>query len=127
MGAEGISDKELEDLGIEITEDDSSGARMLKIPKESVFGYVELIKAKLDKGFWNEVVGPRGIVFVFKFMDGRAEEYVLSEANERKIDRLCAEFNNEPVGNTANVYKYIAGNEFYRDFMLEHYEDMINR
>jgi len=127
MGAEDIVDNELGNLGIKIAKRASSGIRMLNIPDEALPGYIELVKNKLTKGFWNEIVGPSEILFVFKFADGHTEEYTLSPENEQKIDRLCAEFNNEPADKTANVYKYISDNEFYRDFMLKHYADMVNR
>jgi hypothetical protein len=47
--------------------------------------------------------------------------------NEQEIDKICAELNNEPPEKTANVYKYISDNNFYHDFMLEHYKKMIER
>ena len=28
---------------------------------------------------------------------------------------------------TANVYKYISGNDFYRDFMIKYYSNLVNR
>ena len=127
MGAEDIQDKELEDLGVEIKDRKPDGDRMLIIPDEKLSQYTELIKAKLTNGFWNEIVGEKEIIFIFKFQDGHIEEYKLFPENEGEIDKLCAEFNNEPPEKTANVYKYISDNKFYHDFMMEHYADMINR
>ena len=127
MGAEKIQDTELENFGIEIKDKTTDGYRMLVIPDDKLSQYIELIKAKMTNGFWNEVVGEKEIVFIFKFQDGHIEEYKLSPENEREIDKLCAGFNNEPPDKTANVYKYISDNKFYHDFMLEHYSDMINR
>lgn len=51
----------------------------------------------------------------------------LSLENETEIDRLGAEFNNQPVDRHPNVYKWLSENEFYRDFMLDHYSGLINR
>ena len=127
MGAEGIEDRDLTDIGVSIEEKMADGDRTLKIPEESLPKYTELIKVKLGNGFWNEIIGAREIIFVFKFKDGSIKEYRLSPENEREIDRLCAEFNNEPEDKTANVYKYISENRFYHDFMLEHYAEMINQ
>lgn len=124
MGADKITDKELGDLDVEKDEDDD---RALKIPKEKLPQYIELIKAKLSEGFWNEIIWESEIIFIFKFKDGSIKEYRLSPENEQEIDKLCAELNNEPEDKTANVYKYISDNKFYHDFMLEHYADMINR
>lgn len=126
MGAEQITDVELTDLGITIIRK-GGHSRMLKIPEEAVTGYIELIRAELTKGFWNEILGVNGILFIFKLSDGTIKEYVLSPTNEREIDKLCAELNNEPPGKTGNVYKYISENDFYHDFMLEHYADLISR
>src|SRR3989344_6064565 len=127
MGAEKIWDKDLVDLGIGIEETMADGDRTLKIPEEKISQYIELIKAKLDSGFWNEVIGEKEIIFIFRFKDGSIKEYRLSPENEQEIDKLCAAFNNEPADKTANVYKYISDNKFYHDFMLEHYTDLINR
>ena len=127
MGAEKIWDKDLVDLGIGIEETMADGDRTLKIPEEKISQYIELIKAKLDSGFWNEVIGEKEIIFIFRFKDGSIKEYRLSPENEQEIDKLCASFNNEPADKTANVYKYISDNKFYHDFMMEHYADLINR
>lgn len=127
MGAENIQDAELESLGIEIKDRTTDGDRMLVIPDDKLPQYIELIKTKLNNDFWNEIIGEKEIIFIFKFQDGHVEEYKLFPENERKIDKLCAKFNNEEPDATANVYKYISDNEFYHDFMMKHYADMINR
>ncbi len=127
MGGDKIQDKELEDLGIEIVEKDPDGDRKLKMPAERLEAYLELVRAKLEPGFWNEVVGEKEIIFIFKFKDGSIKEYNLSPNNEKEINDLCVKFNNEPPDLTPNVYKYVSDNKFYHDFMMEHYADMINR
>lgn len=127
MGAEKIEDNELETLDIKIEEKDTDGNRSIKIPEEKLSQYIELVKNKLIEGFWNEIIGEKEILFIFKFKDGSIKEYELSPENEQEIDKLCAEFNNEPPDKTANVYKYISDNKFYHDFMIEHYSDVINR
>lgn len=127
MGAENIQDKELEDLGIKIVDTTPDGDRMLKVSEKELARYIELIKIKLANGFWNEIIGDKEIIFIFKFKDGSVKEYKLSPGNEQEIDQLCAEFNNEPPDKTANVYKYISDNKFYHDFMVEHYSNMIHR
>ena len=127
MGADKIQDKELRDLGVEIVEKDSDGDRKLKIPAESLSRYIELIKAELTAGFWNEIIGAKEIIFVFKLKDGMVKEYKLSPENEREISKLCAELNNEPEDKTTNIYKYIFNNSFYHEFMLEHWANMISR
>lgn len=127
MGGEEIADSELAALNIVVARETDSGHRTLKIPEKSLPQYIELIKKKLTKGFWNEIVGPKQIIFIFKFDDGHTEEYELSPETEQSIDALCAKFNNESPEKTANVYKYISENDFYHDFMLKHYAGMINR
>jgi len=127
IGAEDIKDTELKYLDIEIKDKTSDGDRMLVIPNDKLSQYTKLIKAKLTNGFWNEIIGEKEIIFIFKFQDGHIKEYKLSLENEREIDKLCAEFNDESPDTTANVYKYISDNKFYHDFMMKHYADMINR
>lgn len=105
MGADKIQDKELKVLNIEIVETTESGSRKLKIPKEHLSEYIELKKNKLAEGFWNEIVGADEILFIFKFKDGSVKEYKLSPDNESEISE----------------------NDFYHDFMLEHYPRLINR
>ncbi|OGY09893.1 MAG: hypothetical protein A2700_00775 [Candidatus Blackburnbacteria bacterium RIFCSPHIGHO2_01_FULL_44_64] len=127
MGAEEITDTELKDLNIEIVGKTETGSRKIKIPTEKLPQYLELIKAKLTEGFWNEVVGEKKIIFVFKFKDGSIKELVLSPETEAEIAKLCSELNDEKPEDTANVYKYLSEDDFYHDFVLEHYQDMINR
>ena len=127
MGADKIADKELEELGIKTEKKENDGDRMLKISEKGLAGYTELLRSKLANGFWNEIVGEKEILFIFKFKDGSIKEYKLSPDNEREIDKLCAEFNNESSDKTTNVYKYLADNEFYRDLMSKNYSDKVNR
>lgn len=127
MGAENIEDKELTDLCISIEEKKIDGDRTLKIPDDKLSVYIELMKTKLNNGFWNEMIGEKEIIFVFKLKDGSIKEYRLSPENEQEIDNLCAELNNEPPEKTSNVYKYISDNKFYHEFMMEHYSELINR
>ena len=127
MGADKISDQDLTNLGIEIAEKTDSGSRKLKIPSEKIEGYKNLIREKMAAGFWNEFLDENNIHFIFKFKNGEIKEYILSPENEQEIDKICAELNNEPPEKTANVYKYISDNDFYHDFMMEHYKEMIER
>src|SRR3990172_8163020 len=78
----------------------------------TIIGMVICIKMKMTTGFWNEIVGEREIIFIFKFKDGKIKEYKLSPANEQEISDLCESFNDEPPRKAANVYKYISENKF---------------
>lgn len=127
MGAENITDKDLIDLDIEIVETKDDGDRTLKISVEKLLEYVELIKSKLTNGFWNEIVGEKEIIFIFKFKDGSTKEYELSPENEKEISALCSEFANIQKDKIVNIYKFISDNKFYGDFMMEHYTELINR
>ena len=127
MGAEKISDKDITNLGISIVEKTDSESRKLKIPSEKIEGYKSLVREKITPGFWNEILDENNIHFIFKFKNGEVKEYVLSPDNEQEVDKICAELNNEPPEKTANVYKYISDNDFYHDFMTEHYKEMIER
>jgi hypothetical protein len=125
MGGENIKDNQIKDLGIKMIEKD--GDRGLIIPNKSLTKYLELIKNSLNPGFWNEVVGKKEIIFIFKFKDGTIKEFKLSPENEKEISQLCTQFNNDPIEKTANVYKYISGNGFYHDFMADNYKSFISR
>jgi hypothetical protein len=127
MGAEKISDKDITNLGISIVEKTDSESRKLKIPSKKIEGYKSLVREKITPGFWNEFLDENNIHFIFKFKNGEVKEYVLSPDNEQEVDKICAELNNEPPEKTANVYKYISDNDFYHDFMMEHYKEMIER
>jgi len=127
MGAEGIKDKELTDLGVIIVGKTGSGDRKLKISKENIGAYKALVAEKMTLGFWNEFLDEEGIYFIFKLENGDIKEYMLSPSNEQEIDELCAKLNNESPDKTANVYKYIAENDFYHDFMIRHYKEMVER
>lgn len=127
MGADKISDHELTAFGIEIVGKTESGSRKLNIPPSAIKVYRDLIKEKITPGFWNEFLDENEIQFIFKLEDGTIREYTLSPENEREINELCSKLNNEPPDKTANVYKYISGNDFYHDFMMEHYKEMIER
>lgn len=127
MGAEYISDQELTTLGIEIVEKTDAGNRKLIIPSETIEQYQNLIREKMTAGFWNEFLDEHGISFIFKLENGDRKEYTLSPENEQEIDGLCARLNNESPDKTANVYKYLSENDFYHDFLLEHYREMIER
>ena len=127
MGALNIPDKDISDLGIEIVEEKDDGDRTLKVPEDQLSAYIDLVKLKLDNGFWNEIVGEKEIIFIFKFKDGFVKEYKLTPKIEAEISKLCSEFTGTPIEKTANVYEYISENKFYHDFMMENYSNLINR
>jgi hypothetical protein len=127
MRADNIRDEQLEALGVRIMEKDEDGDRKLEIPRESLQKYIELIRYGLNPGFWNEVVGEEKIIFVFKFKEGTIQEYRLGPENEKEIAALCSQLNGDPLEKTANVYKYLSGNSFYKDFMMEHYDGLMHR
>lgn len=127
MSGPKITDDELVALDISIENKDADGDRSLKIPEEKLSEYIELVKEKLDVGFWNETVGPDKVFFIFKLNDGSIKQFTLSDENEREIGKLCSKFNGDSEEKTANVYKYISGNKLYTDFMRENYSNQINR
>lgn len=127
MGVKDATENHLKSLGVANATKSESGNWKLEIPTEKIEAYKEFVKAKLEPGFWNEFLDEYGIHFIFKLKDGTYKEYALSSTNEQEIDNLCAKLNNEPPEKTANVYKYLAENDYYHDFMWEHYQPMIER
>lgn len=127
MGGKDIADEDLESINIEIRETDSDGDRKLKMSSSTIDSYLDLAKKKMEGGFWTEVVGDNEIVFLFKYNDGSTRKYELSSSNESEVGALCSKFGGDSTDKTANVYKYLSANSFYRDFMKSHYESLINR
>jgi hypothetical protein len=127
MGASQIQDIDLINLGVEIVGTKPDGDRTLKIPEDNIEEYKELIRSSLDNGFWNDIVGEKEIIFIFKFKDGSIKEYILSDENEVEVSKLCSDFSGESEDKTANVRKFISGNSFYKDFMNEYYSDILNK
>lgn len=127
MGGKHISDADLEGLGVTIAGTNEKGDRELQIPDEKRADYIGLVKEKLERGFWNEIIGETQILFLFKSDHGALHELELSPPTEKEIDALCAKFTGEVPDKTPNVYKFLSENDFYRHFMMKHYADMIAR
>jgi len=126
MGASKINDRELKNLGIKIVETKSDGDRLLIIPNDKIENYLKFIELKLDKGFWNEVVGNE-IIFVFKFDDGKVKRFVLNDNNSEEIARLCSKFNGESYEKTSDLLGYLLDNEFYSDYVAKMRNKKINK
>lgn len=124
MGAKDISNGELKKLGISIIEDSSSNARKLEIPVKNLSKYKKLVKDKLEKGYWNEVVGHE-VWFLFKEEDGAVREFVLSEDSKEEIARLCTELNKDPIEKTRNIWLYLADNDWYEPFIIQEDEGVM--
>jgi leucyl-tRNA synthetase len=125
MGANSISDSELNKLNIKITKADSD-SRKLEIPLHSLNKYKELIKNKLSAGFWNEVVGEQ-VWFLFKDKNNKVNEYILNKSNINIIAQKCSEFNDDPVEKIQNIWLYIASNDWYTPLIIqENQGKMIN-
>lgn len=117
MGAGAIADDELGDLGIKILQGAGSAFRGLLIPANGVPAYKSLVREKISPGFWNEIVGRREILFIFKLVDGTVRELAFSEATRSEIARLCSSLNRDPIEKTSDMPRYLAGNPFYRELI----------
>ncbi|MCR4329165.1 MAG: hypothetical protein NUV65_01305 [Candidatus Roizmanbacteria bacterium] len=115
MGALKISNDELTALAITVKHIKDSTSRKLFVPKRSLELYKNLIREKLDNGFWNDIVGTDLIYFIFKMPDGTLIEYTYSEENRIAIAKLCTLLNKDPIEKTSNLLAYLAGNEFYTE------------
>ena len=121
MGGVDISDSELEALGVRILERFGSEVRGLLVPIDAVPGYKELIRERMQRGFWNDLVGPEQIIFVFKLADGTLREFTFLENNSDEIARLCSALNGDPLERTSDLPRYLASNPFYREAMVACY------
>lgn len=119
MAAPGISDEELDRLGIEIAARIGTGIRGLLIPDAALRAYKLLIREHLRPGFWNEIVGRGEIFFSFKSKDGVSREFILSPENRTEIAGLCTASSGDPIEKTSDLPRYLAANAFYRDLIAE--------
>lgn len=117
MGASRISDEELKTMGVEIVEKTDDGNRKIEIPGKSLGKYEELIKEKMENGFWNEYINEE-IVFIFKGKESKTERIVLNGETEKKIDQLAAEFNGEGWTRQKSVWAWLAENDWYKDYIF---------
>ena len=122
MGASTVSQRELQSLRIEIVESARSGSRCLRIPAASLPAYRDLVRERLEPGFWNEVLGREEISFTFKLKDGTLKELTYSPENRQEIAQLCSELNDDPIEKTSDLPRYLATNSFYRDLMIAYYD-----
>ena len=118
IGAPGISDLDLESLGIEILERFGSEVRGLRVPGDCLARYRQLVGQRMTTGFWNDLVGRDAIYFLFKLADGTVKEFTLSEGNQDEIAALCSALNGDPIEKTGDIPRYFASHPFYRDAML---------
>lgn len=132
MGAEEISDADLEALGITITEDtgppdgEAGSSRKLQIPVASLKDYEALISQKMTPGFWNEYIGEE-TVFMFKDKDGAVERIVLTPDTERKIHALSEEYIEKGWTQHVSVWGWLADNDYYTDRIVHNeYGVLIN-
>lgn len=118
MGAPTLSELELEEAGVRVLRRIAPGVLGLLVPASSVRRYHQLVRAHLEPGFWNDLVGRDEILFVFKLRDGVMKEFTLCDDNREEIARLCSELNGDPFELTSDLPRYFAANPFYRDVML---------
>jgi hypothetical protein len=121
MAAPRVLDADLESLGVDVLERFGSGVRGLLVRAESLERYRDLVRERLEPGYWNDLVGREQVFFIFKLPDGSIEEFTLSESNRGEIARLCSQLNGDPLEKTSDLFRYFATNPFYRAVMVECY------
>lgn len=121
MGAPGISDRKLKSLGVKIIGTTPVGNRKLEIPASSLEKFEKLVALKMNPGFWCDILGQDEIIFIFKSRDEEIQRFVLSDDNQAEIAKLCSEFSRDPLEKTSDILGYLAGNEFYGEFIEKYY------
>ncbi len=111
MGADSISEDDLKNSGAEILEKKNGGLYWVKIRKEKLAVFKDLIRNLLKPGFFNEIVGEE-IWFLFKTRDGINKEYILNLENEKEINQLAKQFN-KGIPSQKTVWTWLAQNSFY--------------
>lgn len=122
MGTANITDADIKNLGIEVVGVEGPRYMKLKIDDSKLEAYRKLIREKMETGYWNETVGEKEIYFIFKFRDGHIEEFAFNDNNSHKIASLCSDFTGDPIEKTGKLLSYLANNEFYSDFIKQHYQ-----
>jgi len=124
----GLDEDSLKGIGIEITGKTKEGFLKIKIPFSELEQYKDLVKEKMQPGFWNEFSTNKGFYFIFKHKDGRLEEMELNEKTNDLIDKYGATFNDEtPPEKPRNVYmwpSWLADGFFYQELLI-HTDDGI--
>lgn len=121
MGAPTVSDEDLTALGITVVETKADGCRCLVIPESVLPAYRQLLRDRLESGYWNEIVGRSRIVFFYQLADGPFTEHTYSEATRGEIAHLCSELNDDPIEWTSDMPRYLASNPFYTELMVAYY------
>jgi len=117
MGVDAITDDNLTDVGVKILQRHGATARELLVPSASLASYTTLVREQLSPGFWNEIVGSREILFIFKLADSTVIEFALSESTAPQIAQLCSSLNGDALEKTSDVLGYLAENSLYRDLI----------
>jgi hypothetical protein len=117
MGVDAITDDNLTDIGVKVLKKHGAAAREVLVPSASLASYRTLVRDRLIPGFWNEIVGAREILFIFKLKDGTVVELALSESTAPQIAQLCSSLNGDSLAKTSDVLGYLAENSLYRDLI----------
>lgn len=116
MGGAQISDDQLKKIGVTVVSRQSD-ARNIEVPADSFGDFQELIRQKLEPGFWNEVIGD-DIWFCFKDTNGKCREFVLDQHNYDQVAQLCSQYSKTPLEITQNLWKYLASNPWYIELII---------
>ncbi|HLD98049.1 MAG TPA: class I tRNA ligase family protein [Candidatus Nanoarchaeia archaeon] len=125
-----VSDDELKKLGLKIIENVRTKnkqydqiIRKVEFDKKLISQFEKFISQKLEPLYWNEYVGPTGIVYIFKHKDGKIERIELNPQTEEKISKLTTEFfYRKPVD------KYLKKHSMWKDLVEGEdgfYQDLI--
>ena len=126
-----ITKEALEAIGVKVIEEVKTKneeyeeiIKKVQFPISSAVAFEKIIVEKLPPGFWNEYVGPNGIIFHFKNKDSKVVRHVLSSDNWKEIDRMCYEFFSNKKADAdwkaRNIWQWLADaeNSFYKDLIV---------
>jgi len=117
MGANQISDGELEEVGAKIYEKKPDGDRLLVLSAKKLPAYEKLISEKMTAGYWNEYVG-KEIVFLFKDKKDRVTKIVLTPETAEEVDKLANEFSADKKRKFVSPWTWLAENDWYKDLII---------
>ena len=109
MGQKNITSDDIETIGGTVHEITAQGHLCVTFPASSDDAFEQLIKDKMEPGFWNEYVGEK-VVFIFKSDTDGLLRTEWDNNNELDILRLCEDYANAKFG---GIKEMLEGNEWY--------------
>jgi GTP-binding protein LepA len=121
MGIDDNYAAKLKDLSSHFEEDGNN--YKISVSANNLSRYEELIKEALSPGYWNDIIMPNKVRFIFKDKAGNIKEYDWDKNNENEILSLA---NSYASASFKDVKSMLEGNSWYADANLDARLDSMN-